>query len=84
MDVYFSFLNPTEIWIAVKWKKALKIACWKGQTLSDSLTGVSLPLHTAIVARELNRYDVDIAAMSKTRIPDNRCPVEQSRGYTIF
>lgn len=39
---------------------------------------------TAIVARELHRYKVDVAALSETHLPDEGELVEVGGGYTFF
>lgn len=39
---------------------------------------------TAIVARELLCYDIDIAALSETRLPGEDQLVESGAGYTFF
>ena len=39
---------------------------------------------TALVARELGRYNVDIAALSETRLPDKGQLTETGGGYTFF
>ncbi len=39
---------------------------------------------TALVAAELRRYNVDIAALSETRIAEQGSLVEAEQGYTFF
>ena len=39
---------------------------------------------TALVAQELSRYGVDIAAVSETRLADDGSLTEIERGYTFF
>ena len=39
---------------------------------------------TALVASELARYNIDIAALSETRLPDNGTLIEEGEGYTFF
>ena len=39
---------------------------------------------TALIACELARYNIDIAALSETRIPDEGSLVEMGTGYTFF
>ena len=39
---------------------------------------------TAIIARELKRNSIDIAALSETRFSDNTTLVEEGAGYTFF
>ena len=69
-------------------KKAMKLtlALWNVRTLLDSTTSTSgrPERRTALVARELARYRVDIAALSKTRFPDKGQLTEIGGGYTFF
>ena len=39
---------------------------------------------TAILAKELQRYNIDIAALSETRLSGEDQLVEKDSGYTIF
>ena len=39
---------------------------------------------TALVAKELSRYNIDIAALSETRLADEGSLTEQNCGYTFF
>jgi len=39
---------------------------------------------TALVAKELNRYNVDIAALAETRLSDENHLVEVGAGFTFF
>ncbi|KAI8487938.1 hypothetical protein Bbelb_343860 [Branchiostoma belcheri] len=39
---------------------------------------------TALIAAELNRYKVDIAALSETRLPGEGSLTEEGEGYTFF
>lgn len=67
-------------------KKTLKFACWNVRTLMDRTdTGSDRPeRRTAIVARELGRYDIDIAALCETRFVDEGQLCEIGGGYTFF
>ncbi|XP_076036407.1 uncharacterized protein LOC143022192 [Oratosquilla oratoria] len=63
--------------------KTLKIASWNVRTLLDS--NPDLPKRrTALVAAELARYKIDIAAFSETRLPDSGSLTETGEGYTFF
>jgi len=42
------------------------------------------PRRTALVAAELNRYNIDIAALSETRLADEGSLSEVGEGYTFF
>ncbi|KAL1254504.1 hypothetical protein QQF64_016733 [Cirrhinus molitorella] len=39
---------------------------------------------TALTAKELARYNIDIAALSETRLPDEGSLTELTSGYTFF
>ena len=51
------------------------------RTLQD--TGQRARRRTALIACELARYNIDIAALSETRIPDEGSLVETGTGYTF-
>ena len=55
---------------------------WNVRTLLDSKRAAARP--TAIVARELDRLNVDIAALSETRVLGENEIVEPGGGYTFF
>ena len=67
-------------------KMNLKLGTWNIRTLQDPSTndGNRPPRRTAIVANELRRYDIDIAALSETRLPDEDSITEVGEGYTFF
>jgi exonuclease III len=60
------------------------LATWNVRTLCDNDNNNRPERATALVARELGRYNVDIAALSETRLPDNGQLVEQGAGYTFY
>ena len=60
----------------------LKLATWNVRTLGD--TGSRPERSTAPVARELKRYDIDIAALSETRLAETGQLVERGAGYTFY
>ena len=64
----------------------LTFASWNVRTLLDSTTSKSgrPERRTALVARELARYRVDIAALSETRFADKGQLTEIGGGYTFF
>ena len=39
---------------------------------------------TALIVQELRRYNVDIAALAETRLPDDGSLTEAGGGYTFF
>ena len=65
----------------------LNVAAWNIRTLLDPSTSNSCdrpPRRTALVASELSRYKIDIAALSETRLPDEDSLTEVGAGYTFF
>ena len=60
----------------------LTVASWNVRTLLDSKRSAGRP--TAIVAQELSRYKVDIAALSETRVLGENVITEVEGGYTFF
>ena len=42
------------------------------------------PRRTALVSAELRRYNIDIAAISETRLPDEDSITEVGEGYTFY
>ena len=60
----------------------LNVASWNVRTLLETKRSAARP--TAIVARELDRYNIDIAALSETRILGETVIQETGGGYTFF
>ena len=60
----------------------LCVASWNVRTLLDTKRAAGRP--TAIVARELSRYNIDIAALSETRVLGENVITEVEGGYTFF
>ena len=67
-------------------KYKLNLGTWNIRTLQDQVTGAVTrpPRRTALVASELRRYNIDIAALSETRFPDEDSLTEVGEGYTFF
>jgi exonuclease III len=65
-----------------KKKKLFIVAGWNARTLLDA--GHQLERKTAIVVKTLKRYNVDIAALSETRLPDIGKLEEINSGYVFF
>lgn len=63
---------------------ALTLASWNVRTLLDNTKADRPERRTALVAKELARYKVDIAALSETRLPDKGQLTEIGGGYTFF
>ena len=57
------------------------VASWNERTLQD--TGLGARRRTALIACELARYNIDIAALSETRLPDGANLVEMGTVYTF-
>jgi len=63
------------------------VAAWNVRTLQDQPLNTDCdrpPRRTALVSRELSRFDVDIAALSETRFPGEGKLTEDQFGYTFF
>ena len=91
-----AFLTPT--WLASRGQQAslssgtknerkkktanLKAACWNVRTMRDS---ENRPQRcSALVARELARLDIDIAALTEVRFAEEGSLREDGAGYTLF
>ena len=58
---------------------------WNVRTLLDRDTSLRPERRTALIARELGKYQIDIAALSETsRIADEGSVAEPKGGYTFF
>ena len=62
----------------------MNVATWNVRTLLDRDESSNAERRTAIVARELARYNVDIAALSETRLSGENQLSEKGAGYTFF
>ena len=62
--------------------QSLNVASWNVRTLLETKRTVGRPM--AIVARELDRYSIDIAALSETRVLGDTVFDEIGGGYTFF
>ena len=60
----------------------LMIAAWNVRTLQVS--GLGHWHHTALIACELARYNIDIAALSVTRLPEESSFVQVKTGYMFL
>ena len=63
-------------------QQPLVVASWNVRTLQD--TGLGARRRTALIACVLARYNIDIAALSETRHPDEGSLVVMGTGYTFF
>ena len=62
----------------------MNVATWNVRTLLDRDESSNAERRTAIVARELARYNVDIAALSDTCLSGENQLSEKGAGYTFF
>ena len=62
----------------------INLGSWNVRTLLDNTKADRPERRTALVARELARYNVEIAALSETRLADKGQLTEQGGGYTFF
>ena len=62
----------------------LIIGAWNVRTLMDSSGSDRPQRRTALVGRELDRYKVEITALSKTRLAEEGLLNEVGAGYTFF
>ncbi|KAG7298212.1 hypothetical protein JYU34_019023 [Plutella xylostella] len=62
----------------------MTFAAWNVRTLLDRDTNLCPERKTAIVARELRRYNVDIAALSETHLAEEGQLTEHGGGYTFY
>ncbi|XP_072106353.1 LOW QUALITY PROTEIN: uncharacterized protein [Mobula birostris] len=62
----------------------LSIGTWNVRTLLDNPTANGPERRTVFVARALARYNIDIAALSETRLADEGQLTETGGGYTLF
>ena len=53
-------------------------------TLNDSPGNVRPERSTALVAREVQRYNIDIAALTETSLPDSGTLTERGTSYTFY
>ena len=63
-------------------QRSLVVASWNVRTVQD--TGLGARRCTTLIACELARYNIDIAALRETRLPDEGSLVEMGTGYTFF
>ena len=62
----------------------LTIGAWNVRTLMDSSSSDRPERRTALVGRELDRYKVEIAALSEIRLAEEGLLKEVGAGYTCF
>ena len=62
-------------------QRPLVVVSWNVRTLQD--TGLGARRHTALIACDLARYNIDLAALSETRFPHEGSLIEMGTGYTF-
>ena len=62
----------------------LSIGCWNVRTLVDSERSARSERRTVLVTNELQRLNIDIAALSETRQSGEYQVTEVGSGYTLF
>ena len=66
-------------------KSKLIVAAWNVRTMLDRNETTDRPARrTALIAQELARYQIDIAALSETRLADEGSLTEDQGAYTFF
>uniref|UniRef100_UPI00398F0602 uncharacterized protein n=1 Tax=Pristiophorus japonicus TaxID=55135 RepID=UPI00398F0602 len=64
--------------------RKLLLGQWNVRTLLDRADTTRPEKRTALIARELQRYNIDIAALSETRLTEEGCVSELGSGYTFY
>ena len=62
----------------------MKVACWNVWTLLDKVFSERPHHRTALLARELSLYDIDIAGLSEIRLADVGQLKETGSSYTFY
>ena len=60
------------------------MGAWNVRTMIDREASDRPERRTALIAKELARYSIDIAALSETRLADEGSVTEPKGGYTFF
>ena len=64
-------------------QKKLLVGAWNVRTLLDRDNTARPERRTALIAKELTRYRIDIAALSETRLADEGTMKDDGGGYTF-
>ena len=67
-----------------KSKQVLNVACWNVRTMIDKADSSRPERRSALVAHELSRLNIDIAALSEVRFADEGSLKEHGAGYTLY
>ena len=63
---------------------SITVGAWNVRTLLDRKQTKRPERRTALIARELKRYNLPIVALSETRFADEGDLTEREAGYTFF
>jgi len=66
------------------YSQPLTIGCWNVKTPLDRHVTSRLERITALITRVLGKYNIDITALSETRLSDEGQLTEMGSGYTVF
>ncbi|VDM00726.1 unnamed protein product [Schistocephalus solidus] len=77
-------INPSRHTLQAARVNPITLAVWNVRFLLDNPRSNRPERRTALVARELARYKVDIAALSETRFSEQGQLEEVGAGYTFF
>lgn len=64
--------------------RSMNLATWNVRTLLDRNYSVRPQRRTALIANELARNNIDIAALSETRLAGERELCKRGIGYSFF
>ena len=62
----------------------LNIACWNVRNMLESCESNCPQSRSVLIAHELSRLNIDIAALSEVRLPDEGNLKEQGAEYTLY
>ena len=69
---------------ALKRGNRLKLACWNVRTMLDSSNNTRPERRSALIAHELPKLNIDIAALGEIRLSEEGCLRERGAGYTLY
>lgn len=69
---------------ASKSVQGLKLASWNIRTMLDTADSGRPERRSALIAHELARLNVDIAALSEVRFPEEGSLIEHGADYTLY
>ena len=84
LEKVYQTLSVNPKLVSAKERLSLNVCCWNVRTLLDREASSRPERRTALVTSELGRLNIDIAALSVTRLSDEDQLTEVSSGFTIF